>query len=177
MTTRHSLRFASALAALGFMAGATAGPDHDHSHDAPQAGTARSLPRFAATSESFELVGILEDKRLVLYLDRFADNTPVKDAKLELELGGAKLVPKPAGEGLFEAVLAQAPKPGVIPVTATVVAGGETDLLAGELDLHEEAKPAEAHTHAWWRYATVLAALALLAGLGTVAVRRIRRPR
>ena len=35
------------------------------------AGTA--LPRFAAVSETFELVGVLDGKQVTLYLDRFAD--------------------------------------------------------------------------------------------------------
>jgi len=51
-------------------------------------------------------------------------------------------------------VLAAEPKPGVLPITATVTAGQEVDLLAGELDLHEEAHADEAaHVHSWKEYA------------------------
>ena len=40
------------------------------------------------------------------------------------------------------------PKPGVLPITATVTAGAEVDLLAGELDLHEAPHADEAvHEH------------------------------
>ena len=41
-------------------------------------------------SETFELVGVLSGKQITLYLDRFADNSPVRDAQIELEIGGAK---------------------------------------------------------------------------------------
>jgi hypothetical protein len=45
-------------------------------------------------------------------------------------------------------------KPGVVSVAATVIAGEETDLLAGEFDMHEEAHAEEAtHTHGWKEYA------------------------
>jgi hypothetical protein len=163
---------AAFIAATPFSARADAG--HDHGAAAPAAaGTGQ--PRFAAVSESFELVGVLSGKLLTLYLDRADDNSPVKDAKLELELGGVKVDVKPRGEGEFEAMLAQELKPGMTAVTATVVAGQETDLLAGELDLREGA-PADtsASRRPWKKYATWLVAglltLALLAG----GLRRMR---
>lgn len=157
---------------------AWAGEGHDHG-DAPAAMAGPALPRFTAVSELFELVGVLDGKHLTLYLDRAADNSPVKDAKLELELGGVKVPVEAHGEGLFEATLSKAPAPGEIPVAATVMAGDETDLLAGELDVHEaEDKEGEdAHSHGWEEYAYWVAA----AGIGLVGliwlIRRLRAQR
>ena len=88
---------------------AQAGEGHDHG-EAPAAAAGSALPRFSAGSELFELVGVLNGKQLTLYLDHAASNAPVKDAKLELELGGRKLSPKAHGEGEFELTLAEAPK-------------------------------------------------------------------
>ena len=110
---------------------------HDHG-DAPKAAAGPSKPRFTATSEAFELVGVVNGKRITLYLDHAADNSPVKDATLELELSGTKLAVLPHGEGEFEATLAAALQPGVFSVTATVLAGPVTDLLAGDLDIHAD---------------------------------------
>ena len=101
---------ATFIAATPFMTWA-AGEGHDHG-EAPPAGAGSGQLRFAAVSETFELVGVLNGKRLTLYLDRADDNSPVKDAKLELELGSVKLDVKPRGEGEFEATLAQELKPG-----------------------------------------------------------------
>ena len=123
--------------------------EHGHSHNGPAQTVGQALPRFAATSEAFELVGVINGKHVTLYLDRAPDNSPVNGAQLQVELGGAKLDVKPHGEGEFEATLAQALKPGVIPVTATVVVGNESDLLAGDLDLH--ASTHEGHAHRSWR--------------------------
>ena len=174
------MKFTPILAALMLSAAwpAWAGEGHDHG-DAPAAMAGPALPRFTAVSELFELVGVLNDKHLTLYLDRAADNSPVKDAKLELELGGVKVPVEAHGEGLFEATLSKAPAPGEIPVAATVMAGEDTDLLAGELDVHElEDEAAEAaHAYGWKEYAYWVA----VAGIGLVGliwlIRRLRTPR
>lgn len=117
------------------------GHGHGHAETRPDAGSAASV-RFSAVSEKFELVGMLDGKRLVLYLDRFADNAPVTGASLDLDIGGVAVRAEPHGDGEFEALLAVAPASGVLPVAATVRIGGESDSLAGELDLH-----ADEHAH------------------------------
>lgn len=153
--------------------------DAGHEDGAPAGAAVGSAPpRFTAASETFELVGVLNGKQLSLYLDRAADNSPVKDAKLELELGAVKLDVKPRGEGEFEATLAQPLKPGVTAVTVTVVAGQETDLLAGEMDIREGAHTdAAVGSQSWKKYG-----IGLIAGLLTLAalvwgLRRVRANR
>ncbi len=130
-----------------------AGEGHDHGDAAPAA-VGQALPKFAAVSETFELVGILSGKQITLYLDRFADNSPVRGAQIELEIGGVKFMAEKQGEDEYEVVLPDEPKPGVLSVAATVIAGSETDLLAGELDIHEEARSEEAAAaNGWTKYA------------------------
>ncbi len=148
---------------------AAAGPGHDHGDSAP-APAGPALPRFAAASETFELVGVLNGKQITLYLDRAADNAPVLGAQIELDIAGTKHQAV-AHDDTYDVVLAEAPQPGVLPITATVTAGSETDLLAGELDLHEAAPSNEAaHARSWltvagWA-AAGLVALALILGIG-----------
>lgn len=167
MKSTHPLASLS-LAAVLLGAGmpAAAGPGHDDGDAAPAA-TGTALPRFAAVSETFELVGVLDGKQVTLYLDRFADNAPVRGAKIELEIAGAKFSAQAQGDDAYEVVLKEAPKPGVLPITATVTAGAEVDLLAGELDLHEAPHAEEAvHEDSWKEVAGWavggLAALAVL---------------
>lgn len=129
-----------------------AGPGHDHGDSAPVT-TGPALPRFAATSELFELVGVLNGRQITLYLDRTADNAPIFGAQIELEIGGEKLKAA-THDDTYHVELATAPKPGVLPVTATVIAGQEIDLLAGELDIHDETPGGkDAHVHGWQEYA------------------------
>lgn len=146
-----------------------AGPGHDHG-EAPAAAAGPAKPRFTATSEDYELVGVVNGKRITLYLDHAADNRPVKEATLELDLGGTKLAVQPHGEGEFEAMLAKELQPGVTSVTATVVAGQQSDLLAGELDIHADTPNAGAAHGARWKTlgswgAAGLLLLGALAGL------------
>lgn len=148
---------------LGITPSSWAGEGHDHG-DAPAMAEGAASPRFTAVSESFELVGILQGKQLTLYLDRSADNSPVPDARLELELAGQKIPVQAQGVGEFVATLAQELPPGEHAVMATVVTPRETDLLAGELDLHEEEHDhAQTGLRAWLLYAGLtLVVLALL---------------
>lgn len=157
-----------------------AGDGHDHGEapaPAPAAGPA--LPRFAATSELFELVGVLDGQKLALYLDHAGDNSPVKDAQLELDVDGARVAVTRVADGEFQAALAAPLAAGVSPVTATVAAGGENDLLAGEIDLHADI-PAHAGPAGLMRRPAVLTGgiAAALAALGMVwGLRRGRTAR
>lgn len=90
--------------------------------------------RFVAASDQLELVGVLQGRRLVLYLDRFADNAPVPDARIELELGTQRL--RAVADGDRHTIELDSPLPtGTLPVVATVIAGDISDLLAGELNV------------------------------------------
>lgn len=174
----------AAILVAAFLAAppARAAGDHDHGDAAPAA-VGEALPRFTAVSETFELVGVLSGQQVTLYLDRYADNSPVRDAQIELEISGAKFKAEAHGDGEYEVLLPEAPKPGVLPVTATVTvtAGNEADLLAAELDVHEEAHADEAeHAHSLKEYASWaaagFAALALLgwAGRRMLGARSVR---
>lgn len=147
-----------------------AGDGHDHGPAAPVA-TGPTMPRFAAASELFELVGVLNGKQVTLYLDRASDNSPITEAQIELDIGGKKFKATKQGSDEFEVVLPEEPKPGELSITATVTAGPDTDLLAGELDIHEAEHAGEtAHTHSWTWYLAYavggVAVLTVLMGVG-----------
>jgi hypothetical protein len=157
LARRLACPLALLLAAPLFTAAAWAGPGHDHGDPAPAAvGTA--LPRFAAESELFELVGVLDGAQLTLYLDHHADNSPVRGAQIELEIGGVKFVAQPAGDDTYAVTLPAAPGAGVLPVVATVSAGDEIDLMAAELDLHDPDGHDDPHAHGWAEHAGWVAA-------------------
>ena len=165
--TRTLQAIVFSVALLAFHAGSVlAGPGHDHGAEAPASG-GTGLPRFTAVSDQLELVGVLDGRKVTLYLDRFADNSPVPDARIELEIAGEKLMAISKAEGEYEVMLAAAPAAGVLPVVAMVTVGADSDLLAGELDLHAAAPAgADAHGFEWkamlpWAGAS-LAALVLV---------------
>lgn len=154
----NTYRTAALAAAVVVMLAPWPALAHDgHAEEAaPMAADAHAAPRFAAESENFELVGVVAGKQLTLYLDRYADGSPVKEARIELDIGGRQVVAERHADGEFAAVLPEELAPGLIPVSATILAGAESDLLAADLDIHDEASAAAA--------AGLPAAAALLAG-------------
>lgn len=160
--------FVGIVLCAAFLLSPPALADDGHDHGAAPAGpVTAALPRFSASSELFELVGVLDARKFTVYLDRYEDNVPVKGAQIELDVGGAKVPLHEIIEGEFEGTLPDGLPEGVTAVTATIVAGGDSDLLAGELDIHadvhEDAVPTRGlRAYLGWGIG-LLAALAALA--------------
>lgn len=104
-------------------------------HGPPAVVNARPLlPRVTAHSELFELVGVLEPGgRLLLWLDATPTNAPVEGAVVEVEGAGANGKAAEVSPGVYELKLAQAPAAGSHPLTFTVQAGSDMDLLGAPL--------------------------------------------
>lgn len=169
------LRIFAAIALL-LASSAYAGPGHDHGDEGTKAPTGPVSPRFEAHSDLFEVVGVLGTKELAVFIDHFADNTPVLKAKVELESGSVKAVGEfnaETGDYHFPGVAFQ--KPGSYPVSLTITAGDDIDILAANLVVPD---PHAGHAHAaetpqwmWWAGGTsVVLAVAFI-----VFVRRRQR--
>jgi hypothetical protein len=170
---------ATALALLAALHSPPARADDGHDPGAaPAAATGAALPRFAASSDLFELVGVVSGRQLTVFVDRFSDNAPVKGAAVELEVGAAKVALTERAEGEFTGTLAHELKPGISAVTATVVAGNDTDILAADLDVPDETTVDAAPRSQRNRYALGAAAgVAAVAALAWLASRRLARRR
>ena len=59
---------------------------HDHS---AQPAISAAAPRLESSSRDFELVGVVRGDRLVVFLDQYASNDPVTDARIEINAQGA----------------------------------------------------------------------------------------
>ncbi len=142
---------------------------------------ANIAPRVVASSDLFELVGVLgSDGSLTLTLDRFADNAPVDQASITVVLGGIELgQAERVGTATYRLHHAPLAQPGSYDLTFTVTAGAEADLLAGTLTVPP---PTPAHSEAVGLVDAVrqhplllglgAALLALGAGLGRLAAPR-----
>ena len=145
----------------------------DHGGDAPQVTGTSMAPRAYAQTEDFELVAQLHGTTLTLHLDRFATNTPVVDAQIEVESGSVlKAVAQQLAPGVYTVKADALAVPGAHPLSFSVQAGDTADLLAATLDITAPVEKV-AHVHGWSEWATwTLSAVVLIAGLGLVAVRR-----
>lgn len=164
----------SLACALALFAGTAAQAHEGHEHaDAPVAAAPQaSRPRANAVSESFELVAELSGRQLYLYLDRYADNSPVLDAQIEVESGDWKATAQADGEGYR--VAATPFVPGArYPLIFTIVTADTADLLETTLEVPGRAAPA-ASASRWPWFAAGGAGLALLA-LTLTLIRRQRR--
>jgi RND family efflux transporter MFP subunit len=144
---------------------------HSHDDDSAKAALAASAyPRITAQSELYEIVGIVKDKRLTVYIDRFTSNEPVTDARLQVAIGDREPVEAtPAGNGSYVVPVSDLPSAGSVEVVFTIEAKAGEDLLVGSLSI-----PAAASTPSKWIASVPLpmrnpAVLALVAfGLGVL---------
>lgn len=129
------------FAAVAVVPVARAHEGHDHGAP-PLAAVTAAAPRMEATSESFELVGIVRGGTMIVFLDRFASNEPVTRATIDATANGATVRAEPQPDGTF---LIRAPwlaETGSIDVAFAIIAGETSDLLIGTLELPEAAAAA-----------------------------------
>jgi hypothetical protein len=167
----------AASALIATTGAAWAGPGHDHGDEAPANGGMAS-PRLHAHSDLFELVGIVDQGQMTVYLDRYASNEPLHDARIEFESGAQQGVAQPQADGSYLIKFDALAQAGQLPFSFTVTAGTDTDLLAADLDLGEpHAHEAAPGGRAWLRWLGYALALAALAGIATLSLRRLSSSR
>jgi hypothetical protein len=149
------MRRSTSLALLLLTAPTLAHEGHDHGPPPPAPTTQVLAPRAGAESADFELVAVLEDGRLLVYLDDFATNAPIEDATLELESGPFQTPASHLGQGVYEIPPGPLAEPGRHELLFTVQTPGAADLLPARLEVPEAGKAASAdHTTAAWYEAT-----------------------
>jgi hypothetical protein len=167
--------FSLALAAaFTFSALAHAGGDasdgHSHGEASMPAMTMKVAPRASAESEAFELVAVLANKKLTLYLDRYASNAPVTDAQIELESGAVKIVASQVEPGVYALPGEHFSRPGKYPLVFSIQTADSADLLTATLEVAQPvAAPAKTRDK---RIVWGAAGALLLAGVGVVLMRR-----
>lgn len=125
------------LLTLAYWLAAAAASAHD-GHDlqpAPAAASAPGAPRLVASSESYELVAVLEGLRLTIYLDRFQDNAPVTDAQITVTINDEAVVAEPTAGGTYRVLSGQFGHGGLFEFIFDIRAPQADDLLIGKLSL------------------------------------------
>ncbi|MGY8904630.1 MAG: hypothetical protein ACKVIH_08810 [Burkholderiales bacterium] len=176
---RIAIFFISTVWASLTLAGGDASDGHGHGA-APVTASSQALPRFSAQSDLFEAVGILTGAELSIFIDRYANNEPVLGAKIEIESGSVKTVAEfHADHGDYSVPSAPFQKPGTYPITLTVNAGDQTDLLVGELVVPDpQSLPnAASATHGWQKWLGWAVGLLVLILATLFAAHKIRARR
>ncbi|QEZ43835.1 hypothetical protein [Cupriavidus oxalaticus] len=131
------------------------GPNGEHLDAPASTGAAvNAQPVIEANTETFELVGTLAADELSVTVDRYATNEPVLNGNLEVEFNGIKAQGKlhaDFGDYSFtdEKLLRALRQPGNHALVFTLIAGNESDLIEGSLNV-----VADGHDHglgAFWK--------------------------
>jgi membrane fusion protein, heavy metal efflux system len=119
------------------------GHDQDDSERALLA--ASTFPRIVAKSETYELVGILRNDRLSIYLDRVPSNEPVTGAKVTVTIADAEPAnTQLSDDGTYTLLRPHVPRSGTIDVVFNISEQGGDDLLIGTLSLPQDVSEAAA---------------------------------
>lgn len=131
---------------------------HDHGPPPPGPTLQAMAPRTSTESADFELVAVLADGRLLVYLDDFTTNAPVEDGTLALESGPFQSVGTHLGQGIYEVPPGPLVEPGQHALLFTVQTPATADLLPATLDMPAAggAAPAGQGTVAWYASTPVL---------------------
>lgn len=172
------LRICFLALGLALTAAAHGGGDssdgHTHAEAEKPVVSVDVAPRAGAQSEEFELVAVLANKKLTLYLDRYASNAPVADAQIELESGAVKIVAVQSEPGVYVVPGEHFSRPGKYPLVFSIQTAESADLLTATLEVAPPvagvSKPAvkPQDKRIVWGAAGAL----LLAGIGVVMMRR-----
>jgi hypothetical protein len=173
--------FAAMLAmSAAFASPGAHGPNGEHlDGQANATGAASTLPRIETFTESFELLGHLSGGELSIMIDRYETNEPVLNGILEVQYKNLKAKARfhaDLGDYAVDdpAFLAAISRPGTHALLFTLVAGEESDLLEGTLQVSAAADD-HGHEHAGWRRWLLAAVAALVLIAAVIVVRRKRQ--
>jgi len=94
---------------------------HDHGEADKPAVVSSAYPRVAARSELYEVVGILKDGKLSVFIDDATTNEPVSDAALQITLGESEPVnAENVGKGVYSAGIPSGTPSGSVEVIYSV---------------------------------------------------------
>ena len=145
------------------------GPNGEHLDGPAATAQGASVPTVETYTESFELLGRLSGGELSILIDRYETNEPVLGGELEVQYKNLKTKAKFHADLGDYAVddptfLAAISKPGSHALLFTLVAGEESDLLEGTLQVSVAAEHAHPDAGARrWLIAAIAASLVIAA--------------
>ncbi|MEP7181252.1 MAG: hypothetical protein ABI886_03580 [Betaproteobacteria bacterium] len=165
-----------ALSLLAFAAYAHEG--HDDSTPGVPAAIAGGVPRVEANSDLFEIVGVIDNGTMTLFLDRYSTNEPIANAKIDVEIGSVNGVAQQNVDGTYTFKHALLVQPAQLPITFAIAAVGESDLLTAAVVIPDLTADGAHSTAApqwkwWWWVAGGLHLLGMIA-LAWLLLRRHR---
>jgi membrane fusion protein, heavy metal efflux system len=172
-------------AGLGCLAGlilsvavSVAHEGHDHGDEKIASVVSSAFPRVAARSDLYEIVGIVKDNRLTIFVDDAVTNEPVPDATVQVTIGEAAAVEATKeSDGSCAAALPEPRTTGSVEVIFAIAAKKGDDLLVDSFTLSQNAVALARDERRWVSAGPVGAALVLAALNLGLAFRFLKRRR
>jgi membrane fusion protein, heavy metal efflux system len=145
-SARVALRMVAAgLLVVSAMLAPSARAHEGHDHGAPPTPVSTTIaPRVDASSTVFEVVAVLRNAKLTVFVDRFVTNEPVTDATVEIETPAGMVKASASPDGTYAVPAPWEKKGNSFDLIFTVTAGDDTDVLTGTLKLPAEETAAQA---------------------------------
>lgn len=142
------------LAASAVASPGAHGPNGEHLDGPAAIASTGTVPSVETFSEAFELVGQLSGGEFSVMIDRYETNEPVLNGQLEVEFKGLKAIAKfhpDMGDYAIddEKFLKALATPGKHALLFTFIAGEESDLLEGTLEVAAPAPAVHEHRSMW----------------------------
>lgn len=135
---------------LLLVAPASAHGDEPHDHDTAPQTMVGQTPQIEVMAGDLELVAVIADRTLTIYLDRQATNEPVAGASIKVAADGiAAGTAKAIAPGIYELAAPWADEPGDKDLKFVVEAGEQTTELTGELHIAPMAAASAAAEVSW----------------------------
>jgi membrane fusion protein, heavy metal efflux system len=126
---------------------------HDHGDAEKSALVASAYPRVTARSDAYEVVGILKNGRMSVYIDDAATNEPVKDVALQVSIGDVAPVDAVVLDaGVYGLPIPLSEAPGSREVVFSITGKRGDDLLVGVLASRASGAP---HGHGWDKFVSL----------------------
>lgn len=122
---------------------------HDHGDEEKSAVVSSAFPRVTARSDLYEIVGVLKNDELSIFIDDALTNEPVTDANLQVTIGDAEPVEAKRGPNGYTVALPDPNRTGSVEVIFAISGGKSDDLLVGSFTLPEPTDSAARQDHDW----------------------------
>ncbi len=137
---------------------------HDHGDDRKPAAVSSAFPRVTARSDLYEIVGILKNGELSVFIDDAVSNQPVTDVNLQVTIGDAEAIEAKRGPNRYTVAFSDADRTGSVDVIFSVSGGKGDDLLVDSLTLSQPIAPDTRHNSTRFSLMWTVAVL-VLAGI------------
>jgi RND family efflux transporter MFP subunit len=173
-----AIAFGCLLVLTVSLSGSLAHEGHDHGDDEKSVAVSSAFPRVTAQSDRYEIVGILKNGELSIFVDDAVSNQPVVDVNLQVTIGDAEAVEAKHDPNGYVVPLPNPERSGSTEVIFAISGGHGDDLLVGSFTPSPSIEPPSQQSPAWFsrgRTAMGLAIVGIVLGLLFGYLRRHER--